>query len=64
MSKMAGLEKPETIHNGEALEAIDFIVMVLKEHEKDLDRLINELGNITERLSNIEAKRFEEVKNG
>lgn len=53
---MAGLEKPETIHNGEALEAIDFIVMVLKEHEKDLDRLINELGNITERLNNIEAR--------
>jgi hypothetical protein len=34
----------------EALEALDFIVNVLKEHEKDLDRLINELGTITERL--------------
>jgi hypothetical protein len=34
----------------EALEALDFIVNVLKEHEKDLDRLINDLGNITERL--------------
>lgn len=34
----------------EALEAVDFIVNVLKEHEKDLDKLINELGNITERL--------------
>ncbi len=34
----------------EALEALDFIVSVLKEHEKDLDRLIGELGNITERL--------------
>ena len=34
----------------EALEALDFIVSVLKEHEKDLDRLINELGTITERL--------------
>jgi len=34
----------------EALEALDFIVNVLKEHEKDLDRLISELGNITERL--------------
>jgi uncharacterized coiled-coil protein SlyX len=34
----------------EALEALDFIVNVLKEHEKDLDRLINELGNMTERL--------------
>jgi len=34
----------------EAFEALDFIVNVLKEHEKDLDRLINELGNITERL--------------
>lgn len=34
----------------EALEALDFIINVLKEHEKDLDRLINELGSITERL--------------
>jgi hypothetical protein len=34
----------------EALEAIDFIVNVLKEHEKDLDRLINELGMVTERM--------------
>jgi hypothetical protein len=34
----------------EALEALDFIVNVLKEHEKDLDRLINELGNITEKI--------------
>lgn len=34
----------------EALEALDFIVNVLKEHEKDLDRLINELGKMTERL--------------
>lgn len=34
----------------EALEALDFIINVLKEHEKDLDRLINELGGITERL--------------
>jgi len=34
----------------EALEALDFIVSVLKEHEKDLDRLISELGTITERL--------------
>lgn len=31
----------------EALEALDFIINVLKEHEKDLDRLIGELGNIT-----------------
>jgi hypothetical protein len=34
----------------DALEALDFIVNVLKEHEKDLDKLINELGTITERL--------------
>ncbi len=34
----------------DALEALDFIINVLKEHEKDLDRLINELGKITERL--------------
>ena len=31
----------------EALEALDFIISVLKEHEKDLDRLIKELGKVT-----------------
>lgn len=36
----------------DALEALDFIINVLKEHEKDLDRLISELGNITEQASN------------
>jgi hypothetical protein len=34
----------------EALEALDFIINVLKEHEKDLDRLISQLGIITESL--------------
>ncbi|MCS7113891.1 MAG: hypothetical protein RMJ15_02645 [Nitrososphaerota archaeon] len=34
----------------DALEALDFIINVLREHEKDLDRLINELGKITDRL--------------
>jgi hypothetical protein len=34
----------------EALEALDFIINVLKEHEKDLDRLIGQLGIITESL--------------
>ncbi len=36
--------------NDEALEALDFIINVLKEHEKDLDRLIGDLGTITDRL--------------
>jgi len=34
----------------DALEALDFIINVLKEHEKDLDRLINQLGTITETI--------------
>ena len=34
----------------EALEALDFIVNVLKEHEKDLDRLISELGTVAGQL--------------
>ena len=34
----------------EALEALDFIVNVLKEHEKDLDKLIGELATVTEQL--------------
>ncbi len=35
----------------DALEAIDFIINVLREHEKDLDRLIAELSKITEQFS-------------
>jgi len=34
----------------EALEALDFIVNVLKEHEKDLDKLIGELAKITNKF--------------
>ena len=41
-------KKPQS--KDEALEALDFIVNVLKEHEKDLDRLINELGSVTEQF--------------
>jgi uncharacterized coiled-coil protein SlyX len=33
-----------------ALEALDFIVNVLKEHEQDLDKLINELATVTEQM--------------
>ena len=34
----------------EALEALDFIVNVLKEHEQDLDKLISELATVTEQM--------------
>ena len=34
----------------DSLEALDFIVNVLKEHEKDLDKLISELATVTEQL--------------
>jgi uncharacterized coiled-coil protein SlyX len=34
----------------DSLEALDFIINVLKEHEKDLDRLISQLGITTETL--------------
>jgi hypothetical protein len=34
----------------EAFEALDFIVNVLKEHERDLDKLINELATVTEQM--------------
>ena len=37
-------KKPQS--KDEALEALDFIVNVLKDHEKDLDRLIGELGTV------------------
>ncbi len=35
----------------EALDALDFIVNVLREHEKDLDKLISELGTVAGKLS-------------
>lgn len=34
----------------DSLEALDFIVNVLKEHERNLDKLINELATVTEQL--------------
>jgi len=41
-------KKPQS--KDEAYEALDFIVNVLKEHEKDLDKLIGELGAVTEQI--------------
>jgi hypothetical protein len=41
----------------EALEALDFIVNVLKEHERDLDKLINELATVTERVKWTKLKK-------
>jgi len=32
----------------EAFEALDFIINVLKEHEKDLDRLIGKLDEVAQ----------------
>jgi hypothetical protein len=53
----------------EALEALDFIVNVLKEHEKDLDRLISELGTVTDALGEtgeltLKVEKVEERING
>jgi hypothetical protein len=53
----------------EAFEALDFIVNVLKEHEKDLDRLVSELGTVAGQLGesgelNLKVKKIEEKING
>ena len=60
-------KKPQS--KDEALEALDFIVNVLKEHEKDLDRLINELGTVTDALGEtgeltLKVEKVEERING
>lgn len=52
----------------DALEALDFIVNVLKEHEKDLDKLISELATVTEQLGdtgalNTKVDKIEEKMN-
>jgi hypothetical protein len=39
----------------DALEALDFIVNVLKEHEHDLNKLINELGTVTGQIGETGA---------
>ncbi len=59
-------EKPS---KDEALEALDFIVNVLKEHEKDLDRLVSELGTVAGQLGetgeiNGKVKKIEDKING
>ena len=53
----------------EAIETLDFIVNVLKEHEKDLDKLINELATVTEQIGdtgqlNSKIEKVEEKING
>ncbi|MCW3994843.1 MAG: hypothetical protein NWE98_01675 [Candidatus Bathyarchaeota archaeon] len=53
----------------EALEALDFIVNVLKEHEHDLDKLINELATVTEQMGDAselsgKVEKLEEKING
>jgi prefoldin subunit 5 len=53
-------DKPQP--RNDALEALDFIVNVLKEHEKDLDKLISELGTITEQISNT-GELSEKIEN-
>ncbi len=45
----------------EAFETLDFIVNVLKEHEKDLDKLINELATVTEQLGETSKKLRNQV---
>jgi hypothetical protein len=52
----------------EALEALDFIVNVLKEHEKDLDKLISELATVTEQIGDtgelsVKVEKVEEKIN-
>jgi hypothetical protein len=51
-----------------ALEALDLIINVLREHEKDLDKLVGQLDNITERFGEtndltIKIERLEQSLN-
>jgi uncharacterized coiled-coil protein SlyX len=47
-----------------ALEALDFVISVLREHEKDLDKLVCQLDNITERFgeNNDLSIKFERLE--
>lgn len=61
------MAKPQS--KDDALEALDFIVNVLKEHEKDLDKLITELATVTEQIGDTgdlsgKVEKVEEKING
>jgi hypothetical protein len=47
-----------------ALEALDFIITVLKEHEQNLDKSITEFAEVTENMGNTDALngRLEKVE--
>jgi hypothetical protein len=51
MDEMAG--KPGS--KDKSLEALDFIINVLKEHEQNLDKSINEFALVTEHLGNTDV---------
>ena len=59
----------KTPSKDEALEALDFIVNVLKEHEKDLDKLVNELATVADQMGesgelNDKVKKIEDKISG
>ncbi len=59
----------KTPSKDEALEALDFIVNVLKEHEKDLDKLVSELGTVASQMGetgefNGKIKKIEDKISG
>lgn len=60
MAEMAG--NPGS--KDKALEALDFIINVLKEHEKNLDKSISEFASVTENMGNIDVLngRIEKVE--
>ncbi|MDT8782037.1 MAG: hypothetical protein IAX22_05250 [Candidatus Bathyarchaeota archaeon] len=51
MKRTGRMAKPPQSKD-EALEALDFIVNVLKEHERDLDKIVGELATVAEQMGN------------
>ena len=56
---MSGLEMEEMTGNpgskDKSLEALDFIINVLKEHEQNLDKSITEFAEVTEHMGNTDV---------
>jgi hypothetical protein len=56
---MSGLEMEEMAGNSgskdKSLEALDFIINVLKEHEQNLDKSIAEFAEVTEHMGNTDV---------
>jgi len=47
------VQKVDEVSFGQKIDSLDLIIEVLREHEKTLDRLINNLGDAIDKLDKV-----------